>query len=77
MLLHHHGVAMNASVSRNGHTFVASVRISGEDGKDTTLCDLGYFASRASALFFAVRCGKAFADGEPMPVPPCKSLSDQ
>ena len=75
MRLQHHGHAMDASVSRDGHTFVANVHIVAEDGKETSLENLGRFASRASAFSFAVRCGKAFVDGDSMPVPPCGTPS--
>ncbi|CAD6559106.1 hypothetical protein ACFQ3P_33305 [Paraburkholderia sabiae] len=67
----HHGVAIQPSVSRAGNTFVARVSILEEDGETTSLGDLGQFANRESAFAFAVRCGTAFADAEPLPKPPC------
>jgi len=67
----HHGVAIRPSVSKVGNTFIARVSILEEDGEATSLGDLGQFANRESAFAFAVRCGTAFADHEPLPVPPC------
>jgi hypothetical protein len=67
----HHGVAIQPSVSKAGNTFVARVSILEEDGETTSLGDLGHFANRESAFAFAVRCGTAFADEEPLPKPPC------
>lgn len=75
MLFHHHGVAVQPSVVRSGSLFVARVSILEEDGEATSLGDLGHFANRQSALAFAVRCGTAFADDQPMPRPPCKVLA--
>ncbi|QYD67061.1 hypothetical protein KZJ38_11630 [Paraburkholderia edwinii] len=72
MLFYHHGVAIQPSVTKTGHTFVARVSILEEDGEATSLGNLGYFANRQSAFAFAVRCGTAFVDDEPMPAPPCK-----
>jgi hypothetical protein len=66
----HHGVAILPSVSRAGNTFVARVSILEEDGEATSLGDLGQFANRESAFAFAVLCGTAFADDEPLPRPP-------
>ncbi|WP_240057160.1 hypothetical protein [Paraburkholderia azotifigens] len=63
----HHGVAIQPSVSRAGNTFVARVSILEEDGEMTSLGELGQFADRESALAFAVRCGTAFAENEPLP----------
>lgn len=71
MLFYHHGVAIHPSVSRRGNTFVARVSILEEDGEATSLGDLGHFANRRSAFAFAVRCGTAFADDEPLPRAPC------
>ncbi|AUT65468.1 MULTISPECIES: hypothetical protein [Paraburkholderia] len=71
MHFYHHGVAIQPSVARSGNTFVARVAILEEDGEATSLGDLGHFANRQSAFAFAVRCGTAFADNEPMPLPPC------
>ncbi|ACC75063.1 hypothetical protein PPMP20_01150 [Paraburkholderia phymatum] len=71
MHFYHQGVAIQPSVARSGHTFVARVSILEEDGEATSLGDLGYFANRLSALAFAARCGTAFVDDEPMPRPPC------
>lgn len=67
----HHGVAIQPSVSRAGNMFVARVSILEEDGESTSLGNLGQFANSKSAIAFAVRCGIAFADEEPLPVPPC------
>jgi hypothetical protein len=67
----HNGVAIHPSVSRAGNTFVARVSILEEDGETTSLGELGHFANRESAFAFAVRCGTAFADEEPLPKPPC------
>jgi hypothetical protein len=67
----HHGVAIQPSVSRTGNTYVARVSILEEDGEATSLGDLGQFANLESAFAFAVRCGTAFADDEPLPRPPC------
>ncbi|MEP9325005.1 hypothetical protein PPMP20_17970 [Paraburkholderia phymatum] len=67
----HNGVAIQASVSRTGNTFVARVSVLEEDGESTSLGELGQFANRESAFAFAVRCGTAFADQEPLPKPPC------
>ena len=71
MHFYHHGVAIQPSVSRSGNTFVARVSILEEDGAATSLGNLGHFANRESAFAFAVRCGTAFVDDEPMPLPPC------
>ena len=71
MLFYHHGVAIQPSVAKRGNTFVARVSILEEDGEATSLGDLGHFANRQSAFAFAVRCGTAFADEEPMPRAPC------
>jgi hypothetical protein len=73
VLFYHHGVAIHPSVLKTGHAFVARVSILGEDGEATSLGDLGCFANRQSAFAFAVRCGTAFVDNEPMPKPPCKA----
>lgn len=67
----HHGVAIQPSVFKAGNTFVARVSILEEDGETTSLGDLGHFANRESAFAFAVRCGTAIADEEPLPKPPC------
>ena len=67
----HHGVAIQPSVSKAGKTFVARVSILEEDGEVTSLGDPGQLANRESAFAFAVRCGAAFADEEPLPKPPC------
>ncbi|MFC0691615.1 hypothetical protein [Paraburkholderia humisilvae] len=72
MLFYHHGVAIQPSVTKTGHAFVARVSILEKDGEATSLGDLGYFANRQSAFAFAVRCGAAFVDDEPMPGPPGK-----
>ncbi|MFP3645018.1 hypothetical protein [Paraburkholderia sp. SIMBA_054] len=72
MFFYHHGVAIQPSVARSGRTFVARVSILEEDGEATSLGDLGHFANRQSAYTFALRCGAAFVDDEPMPRPPCK-----
>ena len=66
----HHGVAIQPSVSKAGNMFVARVAILEEDGETTSLGDLGRFANPASALAFAVHCGTAFAEDEPLPKPP-------
>nr|WP_223962052.1 hypothetical protein [Paraburkholderia sabiae] len=71
MHFYHQGVAIQPSIARHGNTFIARVSILEEDGEATSLCDLGYFANRLSALAFAARCGTAFVDDEPMPRPPC------
>jgi hypothetical protein len=72
MLFYHHGVAIQPSVTKSGHAFVARVSILREDGQANSLGDLGYFANRQSAFAFAARCGTAFVDDQPMPKPPCK-----
>jgi hypothetical protein len=71
MMLYYRGVAIHPSVGRNGHLFVSHVAILEEDGEETSLGGLGYFSNRESALQFAVRCGTAFIDREPLPRPPC------
>jgi hypothetical protein len=71
MHFYHHGVAIEPWVAIDGNIFVARVSILEEDGETTSLGDLGYFANRQSAFAFAVRCGTAFVDKEPMPRPPC------
>jgi hypothetical protein len=76
MLFIHHGVTIKPSVTKNGHAFIARVSILEEDGEATSLGDLGHFANRESAFAFAVRCGTAFVDDEPMPVPPCNFQGD-
>ncbi|OUL94887.1 hypothetical protein CA601_06875, partial [Paraburkholderia hospita] len=58
-------------VARSGNTFVARVSILDEEGEATSLGNLGHFANRQSAFAFAVRCGTAFADDEPLPRAPC------
>lgn len=70
MLVYHHGVAIQPSVARSGNTFVARVCILEEDGEATSLGDLGQFANPQSAFAFAVRCGTAFVDDEPLPRAP-------
>jgi hypothetical protein len=70
MLFYHHGVAIQPSVAKNGNAFVARVSLLEEDGEATSLGDLGQFANRQSAFAFAVRCGTAFVDQEPMPKAP-------
>ena len=72
MLFYHHGVAVLPSVAKSGNTFVARVSILEEDGEATSLGDLGHFANRQSAFAFAVRCGTAFVDAEPLPKAPCE-----
>jgi len=72
MHFYHHGVAVQPSVTRTGSLFVARVSILEEDGEATSLGNLGHFANRQSALAFAVRCGTAFADDQPLPKPPCE-----
>jgi len=74
MLFYYHGIAVQPSVVRSGSLFVARVSILEEDGEATTLGNLGHFANRQSALAFAVRCGEAFADDQPMPKPPCEII---
>jgi hypothetical protein len=71
MMLYYRGVAIHPSVGRNGHLFVSHVAILEEDGEETSLGGLGYFSNRESAFQFAVRCGTAFIDREPLPRPPC------
>jgi hypothetical protein len=71
MMLYHRGVALHPTVGRSGNLFVSRVSILEEDGEETSLGGLGYFSNRESAMQFAVRCGTAFIDGEPMPMPPC------
>jgi hypothetical protein len=71
MMLYHHGVTLHPTVGKSGHLFVSRVSILEEDGEETSLGGLGYFSNRESAMQFAVRCGTAFIDGEPLPVPPC------
>ncbi|CAB3774606.1 hypothetical protein LMG29542_07984 [Paraburkholderia humisilvae] len=68
----HHGITVQPSVSTMGHTFIARVVLQKEDGETTSLGDLGQFANRESAFAFAVRCGTAFVEGEPLPQPPCR-----
>lgn len=70
MLVYHRGVAIQPSVAKSGSTFVARVSILEEDGEATSLGDLGYFANRQSAFAFAVRCGTAFVDDQPLPRAP-------
>ncbi|MFM0197506.1 hypothetical protein PQQ65_30865 [Paraburkholderia strydomiana] len=65
-----HGVAIQPSVSKSGKAFIARVSILEEDGEATSLGVLGQFANRESAFAFAVRCGIAFVDDEPLPTPP-------
>ncbi|RZF24029.1 hypothetical protein EVC45_41060 [Paraburkholderia sp. UYCP14C] len=74
MLFYHHGIAVQPSVVRTGSLFVARVSILDEDGEATTLGELGHFANGHSALAFAVRCGTAFADHQPLPKPPCEIM---
>ncbi|MFP3558264.1 hypothetical protein SB861_47520 [Paraburkholderia sp. SIMBA_049] len=71
MIFYHHGVAIQPSVAKMGRTFVARVCILESDGATVSLGDLGYFANQRSAFAFAVRCGTAFVDDDPMPKPPC------
>lgn len=71
MMIFHRGVALHPSVGRSGNLFVSRVSILEEDGEETLLRGLGYFSNRESAMQFALRCGTAFVDGDPMPVPPC------
>jgi hypothetical protein len=71
MMLYHRGVTLHPTVGRNGNLFVSRVSILEEDGEETSLGGLGYFSNRESAMQFAVRCGTAFVDGEPLPLPPC------
>jgi hypothetical protein len=70
MIFYHHGAAIQPSVSRKGHTFLARASILEEDGEATSLGDLGAFANPDCAYEFAVRCALAFVDGESLPVPP-------
>jgi hypothetical protein len=70
MVLFHHGAAIQPSVWRLGHTFVASASIVEEDGESTSLGILGQFASKDCAFEFAVRSATAFVDDEPMPRSP-------
>lgn len=72
MLFYHRGKAVQTSAAKRGRLFMSRVLILEEDGEATSLGDLGYFANRQSALAFAMRCAAAFADGEPMPKPPCE-----
>ncbi|MEM5383174.1 hypothetical protein VSR68_06155 [Paraburkholderia phymatum] len=72
MLLNHHGVVIEPSVTRSGNMFVARVSILEEDGEATSLGELGRFANRQSAFAFAIRCATAFLDDQPTPVPPCE-----
>ena len=71
MIFYHHGVAIQPSVAKVGGTFSARVCILKNDGAAISLGDLGHFANRKSAFAFAIRCGTAYADDEPMPRPPC------
>ncbi|MEX3931282.1 hypothetical protein AB4Y32_05590 [Paraburkholderia phymatum] len=70
MLFIHHGTAIQPSIARSGNMFVARVSILAEDGEVTSLGDLGLFVNRQSAFAFAVRCGTAFVDDEPLPRAP-------
>lgn len=71
MHFYHQGVVIQPCVTRIGNTFVARVSILEEDGEATSLGDLGHFANPRAAFAFAVRCGTAFVDEEPLPKPPC------
>ncbi|KQR76268.1 hypothetical protein ASG35_14325 [Burkholderia sp. Leaf177] len=70
MIFYHRGAAIQPSVIKRGHTFVARVSLLEEDGEATSLGDLGAFANRDCAYAFAVRCAIAFVDGQPMPRSP-------
>jgi hypothetical protein len=70
MILYHRGAAIQPSVTRRGHTFIARVSLLEEDGEATSLGDLGAFANYKCAYAFAVRCATAFVDGQPMPRSP-------
>ncbi|MEM5341408.1 hypothetical protein [Paraburkholderia azotifigens] len=70
MFFYHNGVAIQPSVERSGKVYVARVSVLEEDGEVRSLGDLGHFANHQSAFVFAVRCGTAFADNEPLPRAP-------
>lgn len=70
LTLYHRGVALQPSTGRNGKLFVSRVSILEEDGEETILGQLGSFPDRDAALEFALSCGTAFVDGEPLPMPP-------
>ncbi|SAL25134.1 hypothetical protein AWB64_02011 [Caballeronia sordidicola] len=70
MILYHRGAAIQPSVTRRGHTYIARVSLLEEDGEATSLGDLGEFANYDCAYAFAVRCATAFVDGQPMPRSP-------
>lgn len=49
-MIYYHGVAIEPTIIRNGHMFVAFVHIMEEDGETTSLGELGQFAGQACRL---------------------------
>jgi hypothetical protein len=76
VIFYHHGAAVQPSVVREGNLFLARVCILEEDGEATSLGNLGPFANRISAFDFAIRCGSAFVDGDPLPRSPFQATGD-
>ena len=74
MVLYHRGAAIQPSVTREGHAFVARAVILEGDGEATSLGMLGQFASQNSAYEFALRSATAYVDGDPMPRSPFELL---
>jgi hypothetical protein len=70
MVLYHHGAAIQPCVERHGKAFIARASILAEDGKATSLGNLGEFASEECAFAFALRSATAFVDGESLPRSP-------
>ncbi|WP_244830191.1 hypothetical protein [Caballeronia sp. TF1N1] len=77
LTLYHRGVALQPSAGRSGKLFVSCVSILEEDGEETVLRELGAFPSRDAALQFALTCGTAFVDGEPLPIAPQSVVRDE
>src|ERR1700712_3672787 len=56
MIIYHRGTAIQTSVTQARNTFIARAAIFEEDSEETSLGNLGAFASRECALQFAVMC---------------------
>ncbi|MDR5755177.1 hypothetical protein QCE48_30960 [Caballeronia sp. LZ024] len=70
MIFYHRGTAIQTSVTQAGNTFIARAAILEEDGEETSLGNLGAFASRECALQFAAMCATAFVEGGSIPLAP-------
>jgi hypothetical protein len=70
MIFYHGASAFEPNVTRNGNLFVANASILEEDGRSTSLGELGVFANEESAMRFALLYAAAFIEGDELPRSP-------